>query len=171
MKTLPAFASILAAAATLTACPAGTGDTFTNPTENVVTSGNGDASTTGDNTSNPTTAATATTEATTGTSGTSIDSTSTTGQDASCSVPDDVECVPEFREWCADVDSMCQGAGLNLAIGGNGTDYCSIVDGMCADGVPDCQLCFYMANTCSQVNGIDCVNLFADCLCRAAAKA
>lgn len=169
MKILHTF--ILAAASTLTACPAGTGDTFTNPTENVGTSGTGDTPTTGDSTTDHATTTVATTEATTGTSSTSSGSTTTTGDAASCSVPDDAECVPEFREWCADVDSMCQGAGLNLSIGCNGTDYCSIVDGMCADGVPDCQVCFYMANTCAQLNGIYCGNLFTDCLCRAAAKA
>jgi len=95
--------------------------------------------------------------------------TTTTGAEAvDCGVPSDA-CEPTSREWCADIAGLCSKTPLNPAPGSGSTNYCELVAIQCADRVPPCQVCNYIANTCKQLGGGEraCNDALADCLCRA----
>lgn len=80
------------------------------------------------------------------------------------------ECTAVGKTFCEDVFEQCQAAGLDLSLGGNGTNYCRIAKMMCDDGQPPCQVCSYMTNTCLQLfGGPVCDNVGSKCLCVAEA--
>lgn len=113
------------------------------------------------------------TDGTTGdTSTTSDTGTGTTGIGQQCGIPYDAEdeCTAVGKTFCEDVFEQCQAAGLDLSLGGNGTNYCRIAKMMCDDGQPPCQVCSYMTNTCLQLfGGRVCDNVGSKCLCVAEA--
>lgn len=104
-----------------------------------------------------------------GSSSTTTAPTTTTGAETiNCGEPAD-ECTPTNREWCVDIADLCSKTALYPAPGSGSTNYCELVAIQCADGVPPCQACNYIANTCKQLGGGEqaCNDALADCLCRA----
>ena len=80
------------------------------------------------------------------------------------------ECAPSVRNWCDDMQNLCAGTPLAPVPGSGETDYCEIFATQCNVGIPPCQLCNYLLNTCHQLGGgEDCSLAAAECLCLATA--
>lgn len=158
---------------TLAGCPGNTGDTDADSTDTSASEANtttiSDMSTTAEDTLVLVT--------TTGEPTSSADTDNTIGEPTTTGAPNvdcgepAMECDVTNREWCADLGDLCGKTPLSPAAGGNGTDYCALVDMMCIDTVPSCQLCNYIGNTCKQLGGgaSDCDEVTSECLCRALA--
>jgi hypothetical protein len=105
-------------------------------------------------------------EPTTGEESTGDTTGGTTETAVECGQPAET-CDRENREWCPDLLTLCEASGLDLSDMG-GTNYCALLDAQCNVGIPPCDLCFYLANTCGQLGtGVDCDTVTAECLCRA----
>lgn len=156
------FVALVLISATVSACP--------NDPAFVTTD---DASTSEATTADaPTTAADSSTGGSS--TGDSVTTSSTTGgsttgtETVNCGEPADA-CTPTNREWCIDIADLCSKTPLYPAPGSGSTNYCELVAIQCADRVPPCQACNYIANTCKQLGGGEqpCNDALADCLCRA----
>ena len=80
------------------------------------------------------------------------------------------ECAPSVRNWCDNMQNLCAGTPLAPVPGSGETDYCEIFATQCNVGIPPCQLCNYLLNTCNQLGGVDdCILAAAECLCLATA--
>jgi len=89
---------------------------------------------------------------------------------AASSTGDDSTTAPSVRNWCDDMQNLCAGTPLAPVPGSGETDYCEIFATQCNVGIPPCQLCNYLLNTCHQLGGgEDCSLAAAECLCLATA--
>ena len=156
---------ILFALSLVLACEEGSGST----TDTGSTSSSPTDPTLGDTVSEPSTSTTGPADPTTsGTTGDASTSTTGTTGEPACGAAPAAECAPAARTWCEDLAVLCQETGLDLSP--NGTNYCAVVATMCAENVPPCQVCAYLESTCTQLGIVGaCVDLNAECLCRAAA--
>jgi hypothetical protein len=159
-----AFRAIITAIV-LAACESEDGSTSeTSAASTSITSATADPTDTATGTSaDPTTEGSNTSDPDTGTTG-------TTGTEApACGGTVAPECVTDAHEWCSDLAALCDAVGLNLSNNG-GTNYCAVVATMCAENTPPCQICAYVASTCSQLGlGAACETAGPECLCRAVA--